>query len=166
MKITIFPMLCNSRADYNTMRAGRPGSAKKRPDPSSSLKGGLGTTTMGSRDLTQMLGYGRGRFDDEDEEVMAANYGRLGGSRNWQSSGLKTPSPTQESRLSNRTPTIGSPKDQTGNLDSIFGRKTPTKESISKSPQSGLSKEDIIFGRKTPSSDGKRSPADKYETIF
>ncbi|RUS90965.1 hypothetical protein EGW08_001269 [Elysia chlorotica] len=146
---------------YSSMRAGRPGSAKKRPDPSSSLKGGLGTTTIGSRDLTQMLGYGRGRYDDEDEEVVAANYGRLGGSRNWQSSGLKTPSPTQDGRLSNRTPTIGSPKDQTGKLDSIFGRKTPTRDTTSKSPQSGLSKEDIIFGRKTPSSDGKRSPADK-----
>ncbi|GFS03139.1 microtubule-associated protein 9-like [Elysia marginata] len=148
-------------SDYSTMKAGRPGSAKKRPDPSSSLKGGLGTTTMGARDLSQMLGYNRGRYDDEDEEVVAANYGRLSGGRNWQSSGLKTPSPTQDARLSNRTPTIGSPKDQTGKLDSIFGRKTPTRETASKSPQSGLSKEDIIFGRKNPSLDGKRSPADK-----
>ncbi|GFN84105.1 microtubule-associated protein 9-like [Plakobranchus ocellatus] len=150
-------------SDYSSMRGGRPGSAIKRPEHSSTLKGGLGTTTMGARDLTQLLGHSKGRYDDDDEEVMAANYGRSSGGRHWQSSGLKTPSPTQDLRLSNRTPTFGSPKDQTGKLDSIFGRKTPTKESptSSKSPQTGLTKEEIIFGRKTPGSDGKRSPNDK-----
>lgn len=155
-------------SDYSTMKAGRPGSAKKRPDHSSSLKGGLGTTTMGSRDLTQMLGYGRGRYDDEDEEVVAANYGKLNSGRNWQSSGIKTPSPTQDARLSNRTSTLGSPKDQTGRLDSIFGKKTPTRETTSKSPQPGLSKEDIIFGRRNPSPADKRlpgveGPGDKWQ---
>merc|ERR1711974_200049 len=94
-----------------------------------------------------------------DEEVMAANLGKSSGT--WQSGSRKTPTRT-------------SPKEQSGKLESIYGRKTPTFDgrktptmenrktpTLDSSPKgSTLSKEDIIFGRKPSPIDGKKSPKD------
>lgn len=150
--------------DYRS-QSNRPGSAKRRQDRSPDLSRGLGTTTMRSRDLTQLLHHNGSHYDDDDdEEVMAANMGR---SSSWKTPGMKTPSPKFDSRYQTKTPTRESPKDSSrlesiygrktpnkespkeqGKLDSLFGRKTPTKDA---SPRT-MSKEDIIFGRKTPTS--------------
>ncbi|XP_012946322.2 serine/arginine repetitive matrix protein 1 [Aplysia californica] len=148
--------LSSSRTkDFMKRGATRPSAAKRRPDHSPDLSRGLGTTTMRARDLSSLLG--RSVSDDEDEEVMAANLGKASPGGTWQPGSLKTPSPKQDSLFARKTPTRDSPKEQSGRLESIYGRKTPTKDV---SPRSGgLSKEDIIFGRKTPV-DGKKSPHD------
>ncbi|CAL1528196.1 unnamed protein product [Lymnaea stagnalis] len=134
----------NTNYDYQSNKA-RPGSAKRRADHSPDLGYGLGTTTMRSKDLKKLIATNNYEDeDDDDEEVMAATSGKIfGGS--WQPSGVKSPSPRQESKFLRKNT-----KDQSSTLDSLFGRKTPTYDS--------LSKEEIIFGRKTPI-EGKKSPS-------
>lgn len=157
-------------SDYQSSYSNRPGSAKRRPDKSPDLGRGLGTTTMRSKDLTQLLHQSSGHLyddEDDDEEIIAANMGRSNAMGSWQAPGLKTPSPKQDPRYQRKTPTHGSPK-ESSRLDSIYGRKTPTRESPKdqgkldslygrKTPTKdvsprNLTKEDIIFGRKTPTS--------------
>lgn len=139
-------------------RKSRPSTAKHRQDQSPDLSQGLGTTTMRSRDLTALMG--RDVYEDDDEEVMAANLGRASPSGTWQPGSKKTPSPKMDTLYGRKALTSTSPK-EAGRLESIFGRKTPTREVSPKS--NTMSKEDIIFGRKTPD-DGKKSPLDRNKS--
>ncbi|XP_059176603.1 neurofilament heavy polypeptide-like isoform X2 [Physella acuta] len=137
--------LDSPKDEYSSYK-NRPGSAKRRLDQPSEFSKGIGTTTMGSRDLKKLLGHKSFGSDDEDEEV-ASTFGNTGGKGLWQPPGLKTPSPQQESKFLRKN--HKTPKEPL--VDSIGGRKTPLNES--------LTKEEIIFGRKTPS-EGKKSPSD------